>query len=283
MLSVGFEYVPKNDLETIYYPNEKMTVLVTRDSTILIPFRNVLDPVMSPIKVTVDYEDPVRNIRSVKLSTTTDSVLSYYGDFKNFSNKDTSPVLYKMNVSARHDLTSENTSSLYTIDIFYTNQTGDQESLDHTGISFTWPIKTMNLSALTYFWILLIGVIVGRATTSYLAIKDKNEQAKDKQQLVDRIKDLLGIQRAAGAVPDNQINDTADFALERKTRLTFGRLDSKDIFWIGLSGVIALLIFSNFQRDVTLTGNILTDISLAFAFGFGLDKSLETIQRFRSS
>jgi hypothetical protein len=136
---------------------------------------------------------------------------------------------------------------------------------------------------LTYFWIVLIGVIVGRATTSYLEAKDKGQYVTDKREMSDRIKNLLGIQGAGAAVTDTQINDTADFALKHKTRLTFGRLDTKDIFWIGLGGVIALLIFSIFQREVTLTGNILTDISLAFAFGFGLDKSLETIQKFRST
>jgi hypothetical protein len=141
----------------------------------------------------------------------------------------------------------------------------------------------MNLNSLTYFWIVLIGVIIGRATTSYLEARDKGEHDRDKKEVTDRIRNLLGIQGAGSAVTDAQVDDTADFAIKHKGRLTFVRLDSKDIFWIGLGGVIALLIFSNFQREVTLTGNILTDISLAFAFGFGLDKSLETIQRFRTS
>jgi hypothetical protein len=50
----------------------------------------------------------------------------------------------------------------------------------------------------------------------------------------------------------------------------------------GLSGVIALFIFSNFQHEANLTGSILANISIAFAFGVGVDKSLEAINKFRS-
>jgi hypothetical protein len=59
------------------------------------------------------------------------------------------------------------------IDIFYNNKTGDTTRLNHTSISYPWPIKTMDLSTLTYFWIVLIGVIVGRTTTNYFERKKK--------------------------------------------------------------------------------------------------------------
>jgi hypothetical protein len=52
-------------------------------------------------------------------------------------------------------------------------------------------------------------------------------------------------------------------------------LSNSDYLWIGISAIIALLIFSSFQQQVHLTGNVLYNISLAFAFGFGFDKVLE--------
>jgi hypothetical protein len=47
---------------------------------------------------------------------------------------------------------------------------------------------------------------------------------------------------------------------------------------MGISAIIALLIFSSFQQQVHPTGNI----SLAFAFGFGFDKVLETTHNLAS-
>jgi hypothetical protein len=85
----------------------------------------------------------------------------------------------------------------------------------------------------------------------------------------------MGINKAA--------NEASESIHKGKIGLKFGQLESGDIIWFGLSGVIALLIFSNFQHEVNLTGNILANISLAFAIGFGVDKSLEAINKFRSS
>lgn len=57
------------------------------------------------------------------------------------------------------------------------------------------------------------------------------------------------------------------------------KLGPVDYFSIGLSGIIALLIFSTFQQEVHLTRHIIINISLAFGFGFAFDKVLETGQQ----
>ena len=58
-------------------------------------------------------------------------------------------------------------------------------------------------------------------------------------------------------------------------------LEDKDYALIAISSIIALLIFSSFQQQVNLTTHIITNISLAFGFGFAFDKVLETGQRIR--
>ena len=60
-------------------------------------------------------------------------------------------------------------------------------------------------------------------------------------------------------------------------------LQTTDYLWIAFSAVIALIIFANFQQQVHLTRNIITNISLAFGFGFGFDKVLEAGQRLGGS
>jgi hypothetical protein len=56
-------------------------------------------------------------------------------------------------------------------------------------------------------------------------------------------------------------------------------ITGEDSLWAGISAIIALLIFSNFQQQVTLTRHIITNISLAFGFGFGFDRVLQTIKK----
>ena len=53
---------------------------------------------------------------------------------------------------------------------------------------------------------------------------------------------------------------------------------SEDFLWAGIAAIIALLVFSNFQQQVSLTRHIITNISLAFGFGFGFDRVLQTIK-----
>ena len=98
-------------------------------------------------------------------------------------------------------------------------------TLSQASLQFNWPIQTMDFNQLTYFLIVLIGVIVSR----YYQISQQNQ-------------------------PNRSIT-------------------KEDFLWAGIAAIIALLVFSNFQQQVTLTRHIITNLSLAFGFGFGFDKS----------
>jgi hypothetical protein len=52
-----------------------------------------------------------------------------------------------------------------------------------------------------------------------------------------------------------------------------------ELVWIPFSAIITLLVFASFKEQVNLTGDIVTNFSLAFGFGFGFDKVLEVWQK----
>jgi hypothetical protein len=240
IVTIYTEYVPKNDIAT-KYDRPEYSFIVKRESTILIPLKNAFIPKVSDLSVAVHPRQPDNEINSIKLYTTADSVLSYYGDFQ-LDNKTSSNIpVYKMNVSAQHNLLVQNSTNTYSIAVYFVNRTG---ALTQAVMPFSWPIKTLDFSLLTYFWLVLIGVIVSRFTSRY--IEDTDQQSREGG--------------TNGSI----------MTIEFQTR---------DYLWIAFSGIIALLIFSEFQKNVQLTSNIITNISLAFGFGFGFDRVLDIGQK----
>ena len=262
------EYIPYSDSTTLY--NTGVTpfpVLVKRASTILVPLRNLFDPIDNNIMVQIYNKLPNITITNVKLSTTSDSILSFNDTFthlpiiylKGVSNitkgsiaapantqkliKWIYPVLqYNLKTRAQHSLEVSNTTNPYTINIFYLNSTSGNPILQSLSLTFNWPVKTLDFSLITYFWIVLIGVISSRALSR--AIKQKESDGSNK--------------------------------------LTRTELQNIDYVWILFSFIIALLIFSSFKQQVSLSTHIIANLSAAFAFGFGFDKVLEVAERFRS-
>ena len=52
-----------------------------------------------------------------------------------------------------------------------------------------------------------------------------------------------------------------------------------ELIWIPFSAVITLLIFSSFVNQISLSNDVILNLSLAFAFGFGFDKVFESWQK----
>jgi hypothetical protein len=191
------------------------------------------------------------NVTNVKLTTRADSILSYHGDFKPVViTKDKKMVQNYDNSNPSINIYDMNVTAKHNLEI---KNTTDPYTIfvyfqNSTGIhrfpvSFTWPIKTMDFNIFTYFMIVLIGVIVSKYVKKIIDSDSKTEEGSS----------------------------------------TVGQFEQKDYIWIGVSGVIALLIFSNFQQQINLTSHIIANISLAFGFGFGFDKILETGQRLAGS
>ena len=232
--------------------SRNMSIFIDREPTVLVPLKNVapFPPRTTNIQVSVFHNVNI-TIDAVKLSTT-DSILSYPLEFE-FVNSTLMKQLqrdnYVMEANANHNLEISNTTNLYTIDVIHYNGTGNIPQ--KWSVPFSWPIKTLNMSIFSYFWIVLIGVLVSRLLSLVL---DKVEQ----------------IQKAPDAAQKNVI--------ESKPIV----LNINDYIWITFSFIIAILIFSSFSSQVDFTSNIIINISLAFGFGFGFDKVLEVAKRFQN-
>jgi Protein of unknown function (DUF3185) len=267
IISVFTEYVPSNDITTPA-GNSNFTLFIQRPSTILIPVRNIINETQYPLQITVFHEKPpISKIERIRLSTSADSILSYYNsEAKNTTSesplnttsesplnttsetplnstsiippKSASKIVYSMEVRAQHNGQVSNTTNPYNVDLFYTDINGRHATYTAT---FSWPVKTLDFNILVYFFIVFIGVVVSRYTTNIIESKDNPEK----------------------------------FATKGSDR-TPSHFIKADGIWILVSGVITLLIFSSFQQQVELTSFLLTNISLAFTFGFGFDKILAT-------
>ena len=252
-------------------------VTVTREPLILVPFKSVLpgNMVNTALEVVIyHHRNNTITVQKVTLSSPPGSTLNYGNSNRSkIANNNVTADDYFFNVNTKHTLEIGNMSNQYQLNIFYTDPENPPISTssvnittNNTGTSikkskvpdtaqqtpnpnrvlthivrqtpnpnrvsqyyyytFTWPIKTMDLTTLTYFWIVLIGVILSKLSTR----------------------------------------------ITKGFESPIGSLSNYDYLWIGISAITALLIFSSFQQQVHLTGNILYNISLAFAFGFGFDR-----------
>jgi hypothetical protein len=244
--SVIVESVPINHaVQKFDRPN--MTMIIDREPTILIPLKHAapFPPHFTDIQVTV-YHNMNTRIQAVKLSTN-DSILSYPPNFTFVSSGLTEDVQrdnYIMKANATHNLQVNNVTGLYTVDVLFFNSMDG--SLQKWSVPFSWPIKTMDMSILSYFWIVLVGVIGSRVLSLVL---DKLEKIKNAEN------------------PE----------VEKKEAVL---LENDDYVWITFSFIIAILIFAGFSTQVQLTPSIVTNVALAFGFGFGFDKVLEVSKRF---
>lgn len=248
--SVIVESVPINHFVE-KFDGHNMSMLIDREPRILIPLKNAapFDPRSTDIQASL-YHNVNTTIQAVELSTT-NSILEYPLNFALDNSTLTGNVqrdIYKMKATANHNLQANNATGLYTIGIIYSNKTGGMPQ--EWSVPFSWPIETMDMSIFSYFWIVLIGVMVSRLLSLVIGKVEKIQNERDP---------------------------------ERKKKLENEPiiLNNDDYIWITFSFIIAILIFTGFSTQVQLTTNILTNISLAFGFGFGFERVLEVAKKFQ--
>jgi hypothetical protein len=255
-VSVSTQIFPINSIQS-QFDLRGMTIILNREPTVMIPLYSApgFTPRDTAITTTI-YHNPDDIIKEVKLSASSDSILSFEPNFKKINDStkvnNTEIDKYQLQAKAQHNLMVNNYTKPYSMDILYFNKTAQLNDLPFT---FDWPAKTADLSPFSYFWIVLIGVMVSRLLSLIL---DKIDKAK---QVVEADTTGKNLQQA----------------LEEQKPIS---LTVNDTIWIAFSFIIALLIFSSFSGQVHLTTNILTNVTLAFGFGFGFDKVLEVAKRF---
>jgi hypothetical protein len=309
LISTIYEYVPINDVKSVY-SNGNLTLYIDRPSTLIVPVRNMLTPVERNLQLIMNYSYHNITITGAKLSTASDSILSYYGDFANTGGNQFGQQIWDMKVNAEHNGEVKNTTNPYTVDVFYINNKGKPEKFT---AGFNWPIKTSDFNMVTYFMLVFVGVLLSKYTTKLIDEREfkklnvvdeyaviniinginrpltRDDIASLKTQIDTVVKNTTKAGRIKTAI-DQAVDSSSDHnavkpedlvnGIKRDitntlnvSEISFGKYD---YVWILISGVIALLIFSNFQKEVTLTNLLITNISLAFGFGFGFDRILQT-------
>ena len=263
-ISVTIQGFPINSIQTPL-ESKGIKIYLNREPTVMIPLYNApgLPPRLTDLTLEIIY--PVNNnITDVKISASSDSIFTFNPDLGPGSdpykiNENVQGKNYRLEAKAHHYLQVKNYTDPYTMYIQYLNMSNE---MDELSLVFDWPAKTMDLNDFSYFWIVLIGVMVSRVLSIIL---NKLSEAK---------------KRAEVTVSNNPAGTTlaAEYKIERDALKI--SLNLNDGIWIAFSFVIALLIFASFSGQVDPTTSILTNITLAFGFGFGFDKVLEVAKKF---
>lgn len=164
-----FEYTP-NNFSTDVTNTKNMTVLIVRNNPIIVPILNTLNSEQKPLIVELYYNNSEKNISSIRLSSLSDSYLSMETTL--LKNSKNNPNVYNTFFTVKHLGLKGNFTSTYKLDIFY-NVPGNS-SLQQQTIDFNVLTSFKDLTILSYFWIVLLGVVVGRIITIVIKYKDNS-------------------------------------------------------------------------------------------------------------
>jgi hypothetical protein len=242
---------PRNNLQT-QKAFVDMTVLIDRVSPLDIPVRNYFDRETTNVTVTI-YPNSTEKLtfESLILNMSNNSIMHQNSGFKNItSSKDVNGKrVYQTELTVPHTMATGNITSENQIIISYLK--GNSSKLMQHISPFDWTIKTMDLSPIIYFTIVMIGVLISRIISLMLKkIEDNKEENKT----------------ANPKVP--------------LTAAKMVELKPNDSLWLLFSFIISVLIFAAFNQQVHLGPSIMVNIVLAFGFGFGFEKVLEVATRF---
>jgi hypothetical protein len=151
----------------------------------------------------------------------------------------------------------------------------DQHIIHKNEITFPWNIRSLDLSLTTYFWIVMAGVITSRFIDFILKRLGPEEKItyKEQKNLEDLIEKRNIVEFKKNNIEYHNIRTYSFHLLQN--------LHWKELLWIVFSFIVAILVFSSFKQSVTLSTIVLINISLAFAFGFTFDRTLELATRFK--
>jgi hypothetical protein len=173
----------------------------------------------------------------------------------------------------------------------------NQSTLKYVPITFPWNVRTSDLSLITYFFIVMAGVVASRFLDFVLRglgkeddIRKKMDQevhdliddvpTKDDKNYDKKIKDYQEKSEQMKKEHMQHLEELSGMNTYYKDRI-LQTLHWKDLLWIIFSFLIAVLLFSTFKQNVILSTSLLINISLAFGFGFTFDRTLEMATRFK--
>lgn len=184
-LTVETEYIPKSSSQQIVPFNnssfenitkfDNVSLVIESPSLFLVPINSVFNPVKANINVSI-YNLPKNvKIQSIKLFAPSDSFITIpQTELKNDSKKS---GYYSTSIEARHSGNIFRINNTYTVGVSL-NDTNKMQSYNGL-IPFKLNVKSLDVNIVTYFWIVMIGVVASRFI-SFVLEEVNNIQTLDK-------------------------------------------------------------------------------------------------------
>jgi hypothetical protein len=155
------EYVPMS-LDDITAADDAIYVVVTKEKDILLPVSSYLDTRTSTMDVDIFFKTPNANEKSFRkmILSENNSNLITIKDIVNTTGRKLAK--YDLLLSVRHPLQIINLTEKYNLDIFYRLANETMGDLRKLSIPLEWNVRSLDFSALNYFWIIFSGVLLSR-------------------------------------------------------------------------------------------------------------------------
>lgn len=260
-------YTPVNQ-QVVTADNSDIFVVVRKEANILVPLSNFFSPKYTKINVDIYFKDPSLKkssfISPPLLASNTSSLLSQYDSRLT---EDPQFTRYNLTMRVGHPLFVANFTGDYELKIIY--RLGGTQNLAEGESS------TLNNTSVE---------LLGNATDTPLP-------ANIPEGLLRNIKIVsIPLQYQVNALDFSRpeyfwiialgVLTSRVFAISKDTLNTASiNLRVEELIWIPFSAIITLLIFTSFIDKVTLSADVIVNLSLAFGFGFGFDKVFEAWQK----
>jgi hypothetical protein len=161
------EYVPSNKEVLFDNSTDYFNVVITKEKDILVPTTAYYKAKESEIKVAIFFKHPDISLKSIKLVSLSASSTSLLKVDTTESDPIAGDAKYYFVVKAGHPLSITNTTEHYDVKVFYrTSQDPTLPSeVKQLSIPITWNLQFLDFGQLSYFWIILFGVLASRVFT----------------------------------------------------------------------------------------------------------------------
>jgi hypothetical protein len=164
-LTVQNEYVPSNKEVLFDNSSPYFNIVVTKERDILVPTAAFFNPKTSDIDVSIFFKNSTITYKSVKLvslSANSSSLLKV--DRATPTQSIPNVAQYAFQIKAGHPLSIANATEHYAIKVFYRPSANPAvpSEVKELSIPITWKLQFLDFGQISYFWIILLGVLASR-------------------------------------------------------------------------------------------------------------------------
>jgi hypothetical protein len=165
ILTVQNEYVPSNKEVLFDNSSRYFNIVVTKERDILVPTTAFFNEKTSNIDVAIFFKNSTityKSIKLVSLSANSSSLLNVDRATPTQSIPDVAQ--YAFQVKAGHPLSITNATEHYAVKVFYRPSANPAvpSEVKELSIPITWNLRFLDFGPISYFWIILLGVLASR-------------------------------------------------------------------------------------------------------------------------